>query len=161
MNNNLLQLSGVDLVVPTHGIEGAKSYPMGPNCRVPLFDDSEDICYIKSTDANGFPTVRSFKMEEIVTIDSSNAGNGIALNDIRSMIREEIGAALNLKEMTINAQQSVPAANSEQTNRNEPGNTSANEFNSKHTGSKHNKQQRQNSSVMEYSKEQQQPSTSV
>lgn len=27
MNNNLIQLSGVDLVVPTHGIEGAKAYP--------------------------------------------------------------------------------------------------------------------------------------
>ena len=43
MQNNLIQLSGIDLIVPIHGIEGAKAYPLGPNCRAPLFDDTEDI----------------------------------------------------------------------------------------------------------------------
>ena len=61
MQQNLMQLSGVDLVVPTHGLEGAKAYPLGLNSRVPLFDDTEDVFYIKSTDANGFPTVKKYR----------------------------------------------------------------------------------------------------
>ena len=89
MNNNLIQLTGVDLVVPAHGLEGAKAYPMGPNCRAPLFDDQDDVFYIKSTDANGFPTVRKYRFTEEVLIDQNNSGNGVALQDIRSLIREE------------------------------------------------------------------------
>lgn len=62
MTQNLMQLAGVDLVVPTHGLEGAKAYPLGLNCRVPLFDDTEDVFYIKSTDSNGFPTVKMYDL---------------------------------------------------------------------------------------------------
>jgi hypothetical protein len=39
MQSNVFQLTGVDLVVPVSGFEGAKSYPLGPSCRAPLFDD--------------------------------------------------------------------------------------------------------------------------
>lgn len=153
MNNNLIQLSGVDLVVPTHGIEGAKAYPMGPNCRAPLFDDAEDIFYIKSTDANGFPTVKVFEFKEKIMIDQNNSGNGVVLEDIRSLIREELSV---VKEELLNGQQSISAASSEQANRNESGNTSTNKHNgnakSYNTSSsdKSNKQQRQNSSVVEH-----------
>ena len=160
MQNNLLQLTGVDLVVPTHGEDGARSYPMGPNCRVPLFDDSEDILYIKKTDANGFPNIRKFKLLEIVDIEE-NANKGIVLDDIRNMIREEISAAV--KEMNTNGQQSVPAANSESTNRNESGIANVTKHNGKSgsTYTKQSKQQGSNSSVVEHSKDQQQSSTSI
>ena len=159
MTNNLIQLTGVDLVVPTHGIEGAKSYPMGANCRVPLFDDTEDVFYIKSTDANGFPTVKKYKFEEVETIDQDNSGTGIALQDIRSLIREELSA---IKEDILNGQQSVPTANSEQTNRNESGIATVNEHNGKPVNANTKpKQQRSNSSVVEYGKKQQQSSGNV
>lgn len=154
MNNNLIQLTGVDLVVPTHGLEGAKAYPLGPNCRAPLFDDAEDIFYIKSTDANGFPTVRKYRFTEEVIIDQNNSGNGVALQDIRSLIREELGA---IKEELLNGQQSISAANSEQANRNESGNATVNKHNGNTNSKPVNaspKQQRQNSSVVEHSKEQ-------
>jgi len=153
MNNNLIQLTGVDLVVPTHGIEGAKSYPLGPNCRVPLFDDAEDVFYIKSTDSNGFPTVKRFRFEEEVIIDQNNSGNGVALQDIRSMIREELSS---IKEELINGQQSVSTANSEQTDRNESGFTSVNKHNTKQS-----KQQGSNTSAVEHGKNQQQSSANV
>ena len=161
MQNNLLQLTGVDLVVPTHGIDGARSYPMGPNCRVPLFDDSEDILYIKKTDANGFPNIRKFKLLEIVDIEE-DTNKGIVLDDIRNMIREEISAAV--KEMNTNGQQSVSPANSESTNRNDTGIASVNKHNGKSYNAgntKQPKQQGSNSSVMEHGKDQQQPSASI
>ena len=52
MNNyNLIRVTGMD---------GAKAYQMQPNSTVALFDSSEDIMYIKSTDGAGFPTIRTF-----------------------------------------------------------------------------------------------------
>lgn len=154
MQNNLLQLSGVDLVVPTHGIEGAKAYPLGPNCRAPLFDDTEDVFYIKSTDANGFPTVKKYRFEEEVTIDTNNSGNGVALKDIRSMIREEL---LNVKEELLNAQQPISTANSQQADRYEQPKPTVAEHN---PAGKH-KQQRTNSPIVESNKIKQQSEGSV
>lgn len=72
-NSNNNQLTRVT------GIEGAKTYQMFPNSTVALFDSNEDIMYIKSTDGGGFPTIRTFKFEEVTsapkqdsTIDLSN-----------------------------------------------------------------------------------------
>ena len=47
-------------IVNVSGIEGAKAYPMLPNKTVPLFDNSADILYIKSTDGAGYPTITVF-----------------------------------------------------------------------------------------------------
>ena len=104
MQNQMFQLNGVDLVVPVKGIEGAKAYPLGPNCRAPLFDDSEDILYIKTTDSNGFPSIKAYDLNERILIDE-NSPSAVSLNDIRAMIREELS---NVKEDIINAQQPVP-----------------------------------------------------
>lgn len=43
------------------GIEGAKAYQMSANSVVALFDNNEDIMYIKSTDGANFPTIKTFK----------------------------------------------------------------------------------------------------
>ena len=110
MNTNPLAiLSGVDLVMPVHGIEGAKSYQIGPNCRVPLFDDSEDIMYIKQVDANGYPlSLKAYRFEEIALVSKEETPTGISLNDIRQIIKEEIGS---IKEELVNGQQSVSTVN--------------------------------------------------
>ena len=161
MQQNLIQLSGVDLVVPTHGIEGAKSYPLGPNCRAPLFDDADDVFYIKTTDANGFPTVRKYRFEEEVIIDPNNTGNGVSLQDIRSLIREELGL---VKEDILNAQQSVSATNSEQSKQYEPSDTAVNKHNgySAKSANTNNKQrQRTNSSIVESNEEQQKSTANI
>ena len=110
MQANMFQLTGVDQCIRVHGLEGAKAYAMGANCRVPLFDDNEDLLYVKRTDENGFPSIRVFELTERVTIDSNNANQGIALNDIRALIREELNF---MKEEILNAQQPIsePAIN--------------------------------------------------
>lgn len=111
MNTNPLAiLSGVDLVIPVHGIEGAKSYQIGPNCRVPLFDDSEDIMYIKQVDANGYPvSLEAYRFEKVALVSKEETPTGISLNDIRQIIKEEIGS---IKEDLVNGQQSVSTVNS-------------------------------------------------
>lgn len=85
-------VSGLDLI-GVDGISEARSYPLGPNCRVPLFDKNKDVFYVKATDTNGFPSVKSYKYEEIILSDQENSGS-ITLNDIRAIMREEINNAL-------------------------------------------------------------------
>ena len=156
MQHNLMQLSGVDLVVPTHGLEGAKAYPLGVNCRVPLFDDSEDVFYIKSTDVNGFPTVKKYRFTEEVIIDPNNSGNGVALQDIRNLIREELGV---IKEELTNVKQPISAADSTEDKPNDTAHTAAAKHNA---GGKHGgEQQRSNITAVESGKDQQQSSASV
>ncbi len=54
--NNLIRVTGID---------GAKAYQMQPNSTVALFDSSEDLLYVKSTDGAGFPTIRTFSFSPI------------------------------------------------------------------------------------------------
>lgn len=150
MQQNLMQLSGVDLVVPTHGLEGAKAYPLGINCRVPLFDDTEDVFYIKSTDANGFPTVKKYRFSEEVIIDPNNSGNGVALQDIRNLIREELGV---IKEELTNAKQPISTADSTEVKSNDTAFTSADEHNA--AGKSGGKQQGTSVTAVEHGKNQQ------
>lgn len=152
MQSNLFQLTGVDLVVPVTGFEGAKSYPLGPSCRAPLFDDKEDILYIKSTDANGFPSIKAYKFEEIALVDN-NSQNAVSLNDIRALIKEELGL---IKEDLINAQHPV-SANRNTTESNVNTDSSVNKHNgqSKSTITRPNsaKQSGGNTQSMESNKE--------
>lgn len=53
----------VNGLVSVTGIEGAKAYQMPPNSSMPLFDGNNDILYVKTTDAAGYPTIRTFKFE--------------------------------------------------------------------------------------------------
>ena len=51
-------------LIRVNGIEGAKNYPLSPGSTVPLFDAESDIMYIKSMDAGGFPSIRTFAFSE-------------------------------------------------------------------------------------------------
>lgn len=55
------------------GLDGAKAYQMPPNSTAALFDNNEDILYIKMTDGAGFPTVRVFRFEEVAQKTQSAA----------------------------------------------------------------------------------------
>ena len=46
------------------GIEGAKAFQMPINSVAALFDGSDDVFYLKSTDGAGFPTIRKFRFTE-------------------------------------------------------------------------------------------------
>lgn len=54
-------------LIRVNGVGGAKAYQMSPDSTVALFDANEDIMYIKSTDGAGFPSIRSFRFEELKT----------------------------------------------------------------------------------------------
>ena len=58
-------------LIRVNGIDGAKAYQMNANSTVALFDANEDVLYIKNTDGAGFPSIRTFKFEEVNEITKS------------------------------------------------------------------------------------------
>lgn len=64
-------------LVKVTGIEGAKAYQMPPNSVVALFDDTENIMFIKQTDGAGFPTIKTFSFTECEAVkEATNAEIG-------------------------------------------------------------------------------------
>lgn len=47
-----------------NGIEGAKSYPMGPNQTVMLMDSDNPVAFMKQSNAMGQATIKYFKLVE-------------------------------------------------------------------------------------------------
>jgi hypothetical protein len=68
MNNPYINQPAVQSTNLTRvtGIDGAKAYQMPANSTVALFDNNEDLMYIKTTDGAGFPTIRCFEFKERV-----------------------------------------------------------------------------------------------
>lgn len=61
-------------LVRVSGMDGARAYQMAPNEVVALFDEGDDILYVKSTDGAGFPTIRRFRFcEEAEAVPSAPA----------------------------------------------------------------------------------------
>lgn len=63
----------VNGLVSVTGMEGAKAYQMPPNSSMPLFDGDSDILYLKTTDAAGYPTIRTFRFEPMEVSDTQPA----------------------------------------------------------------------------------------
>ena len=55
----------INALISVTGIEGAKAYVLPPNSSVPLFDANSDTLFVKTTDGAGFPTIRTFRFEEV------------------------------------------------------------------------------------------------
>lgn len=64
LNSNCLTLTRVT------GIDGAKAYQMPPNSTVALFDNNEDLMYIKITDGAGY-----YDIEANVSVTATAAGS--------------------------------------------------------------------------------------
>lgn len=52
-------------IAKVNGLESVKACATVPQSRMVYFDANEDIFYIKETDINNYPTIRSYKFEEI------------------------------------------------------------------------------------------------
>ena len=75
--NNYFQPQRQELI-KVNGIEGAKNYPLSPGSTVALFDAESDIMYIKSMDAGGFPSIRTFTFSEAMSTPPSDVETRIS-----------------------------------------------------------------------------------
>lgn len=102
MQNNIPMNNSLMLTRVT-GLEGAKAYQMPANSTVALFDNNEDLMYIKTTDGAGFPTIRTFAFNEVVA-------NTNPIQDTTDYVtRDEFN---KLKEELLNGKQSISRSKS-------------------------------------------------
>lgn len=102
MQNNIPVTNPLMLTRVT-GLEGAKAYQMPANSTVALFDNNEDLMYIKTTDGAGFPTIRTFAFNEVV------ANNNPVPDNVDYVTRDEFN---KLKEELLNGKQSISRSKS-------------------------------------------------
>lgn len=106
-------------LIRVDGFEGAKAYPVPPNATVPLFDGNEDVLYVKSADPQGFPTIRTFRFQEVVETPTEPA----------AVSREEFDNLKKMVERIANAKQPVPEQQSKPAQKSQgssrPGNTAS------------------------------------
>lgn len=93
-----------------HGMDGAKQFVTVPNAMYALFDDDDDVFYVKVTDKNNYPTIlkryRFVEEEEPlpVPVEAVTKDEYTILAKEVESLKEEIRV---LKEGNANAKQSV------------------------------------------------------
>ena len=76
------------------GIEGAKAYQMPPNSEMPLFDStSNDVMFIKTTDAAGYPTIKPVRCIEI----EQPSNEAVTRDDLNRMYKDLASQVEQLK----------------------------------------------------------------
>ena len=77
-------------LIRVKGIDSARMYAMPASSTVPLFDENEDILYIKSTDASGYPTIRVFNLVEVIEKHDQNENAKYVTIEEFEKFKEEI-----------------------------------------------------------------------
>lgn len=72
------------------GIDGAKAFQMPANSSVALFDGENDLMYIKSTDGAGFPTIRTFRFEEVQPTSVSATNEYMTRQEVEEYVKQLI-----------------------------------------------------------------------
>lgn len=57
-------------LIRVNSFDSAKAYPTSPNSDTILFDENEDVMYLKTTDASNFPVIRKFRFYEEVEAET-------------------------------------------------------------------------------------------
>ena len=86
LNNSFLMPGGRLLRVANY--QEARSYPVPVNSEVPLFDENEDVLYIKRCDVNNFATTTRFQLTLIE--DEPAIPNGFVTSEEFLSFKEEI-----------------------------------------------------------------------
>ena len=73
-------------LIRVNGLEGAKNYPLSPGSTVALFDADSDTMFIKSMDAGGFPSIRTFTFVEAPQATPQNDNTSARLSAIEMEI---------------------------------------------------------------------------
>lgn len=88
-------------LIRVNGLEGAKNYPLSPGSTVALFDADSDTMFIKSMDAGGFPSIRTFSFTEttskpmdmtetrLIALENEIAQLKEAFNGIKSVSKQK------------------------------------------------------------------------
>ena len=93
-----------DLIIRVTGMDGAKAYALSPNSRAALFDDTDDVVIIKTTDGAGFPSYRRARLDWIEEAPPQAAGDYITREELRGELQAQFD---EIKELIANGKQPV------------------------------------------------------
>lgn len=96
-----------DLIIRVTGMEGAKAYNLPSNSRAALFDDTDDVVIIKTTDGAGFPSYRRARLEWIEEEPAQAGGDYITREELREQFEELKGLILNGKQPVFKPERSA------------------------------------------------------
>lgn len=90
-------------LIRVNGIDGARAYQnMGANSTVALFDANDDLMYIKSTDGAGFPSVRTFRFEEVTGTNQVVSNNDyVSREEMENYVKQFISEQFQSKQNNI------------------------------------------------------------
>ncbi len=90
-----------DQLLKVNGREGANAFPTRPNSRYALFDENDDVLFIKQTDSANFPTIKRYRFveeeetkkesEQFVTVAEFEKFKEEMLSNAKQLIRTAIG----------------------------------------------------------------------
>lgn len=72
------------------GIDGARAFQVPANSIVPLFDDTQDVFYIKTTDSGGFPTIKAYRFSPVEEAPVQQLSGGLSRAEVEQIVREEM-----------------------------------------------------------------------
>lgn len=87
-----------DLIIRVTGMDGAKAYGLSPNSRAALFDDTDDIVIIKTTDGAGFPSYRRARLDWIEDEPPQVVGDYITRDEFLGKFEELKGLITSGKQ---------------------------------------------------------------
>lgn len=69
-----------------HGEDGAKAYALAPSSSVILQDETDNIIWVKVTDAAGYATIKGFTLTPIVeNVESSNSDRFVTKTEFEDL----------------------------------------------------------------------------
>lgn len=87
-----------DYIIRVTGMNGAKAYALSPNSRAALFDDTDDVVIIKTTDGAGFPSYRRARLDWIEEEPPQSAGDYVTREEFQAQFEELKGLIINGKQ---------------------------------------------------------------
>lgn len=87
-------------LVSVTGIEGAKAYQLPPNSSMPLFDQDNDILYLKTTDSAGYPTIKQFAFKPMEQVHEAPKADYVQRSEFDALV-SQVRALLNVGEKAV------------------------------------------------------------
>lgn len=67
--------------IPVNGIEGARAHIVQPGVTAWLMDNNEPFFYVKSADAYGVTSLKTFRFEEVANADTPKQGDFVSRSE--------------------------------------------------------------------------------
>ena len=67
--------------IPVNGVEGARAHIVQPGVTAWLMDNNEPFFYVKSADAYGVTSLKTFRFEEVANADTPKQGDFVSRSE--------------------------------------------------------------------------------